>query len=173
MSSCYVTAGEGVCHDPIPSLLPACGRRHVQRLHDPEGGNPHASRSAVAYCRLYLVAAPVPTSAGTSPRVCGQARFFPTTLAIDDPFVSDELSFLLRHTKEPGRGEESPTLSTEIAAEYPVNPGLIWFGKFLQLGVEATIPINERSGKHVGVLGLVHVFIDDLFPHSLGRPIFP
>ena len=100
-------------------------------------------------------------------------RFFPTTLALDDPFVSDELSFLLRHTKEPGRGKESPTLSTEIAAEYPVNPGLIWFGKFLQLGVEATIPINERTGKHVGVLGLVHVFIDDLFPHSLGRPIFP
>ena len=25
----------------------------------------------------------------------------------------------------------------------------------------------------VGVLGLVHFFIDDLFPHSLGRPLFP
>src|SRR5215471_11220069 len=43
-------------------------------------------------------------------------RFFPTTLAIDDPFVSDELSFLFRHIKEPG--EESPTVLTEIAAEY-------------------------------------------------------
>ena len=54
-----------------------------------------------------------------------------------------------------------------------VNPGLIWFGKYLQLGVEATIPINSRTGKNVGVLGLVHFFIDDLFPHSLGRPLFP
>jgi hypothetical protein len=52
-----------------------------------------------------------------------------------------------------------------------VNPGLIWFGKFLQLGLEAVIPINPRSGKHVGALGMVHFFIDDLFPNSLGRPI--
>jgi len=54
-----------------------------------------------------------------------------------------------------------------------VNPGLIWFGKYLQLGVEAIIPINERTGKNVGIRGLVHLFIDDLFPHSLGRPLFP
>jgi len=54
-----------------------------------------------------------------------------------------------------------------------VNPGLIWFGKYLQLGLEAIIPINERTGKNVGVRGLVHLFIDDLFPHSLGRPLFP
>jgi hypothetical protein len=53
-----------------------------------------------------------------------------------------------------------------------VNPGLIWFGKYLQLGLEATIPINDRSGKNIGVRGLVHFFIDDLFPQSLGRPIF-
>lgn len=36
-----------------------------------------------------------------------------------------------------------------------VNPGLIWFGKYLQLGIEAAIPINDRSGKNVGVRGLV------------------
>jgi len=54
-----------------------------------------------------------------------------------------------------------------------VNPGLIWFGKYLQLGLEAVIPINTRTGKNVGVRGLVHLFIDDLFPHSLGRPLFP
>ena len=53
-----------------------------------------------------------------------------------------------------------------------VNPGLIWHGKFVQLGVEATIPVNERTGKNVGVLGLVHFFLDDIFPQSLGRPIF-
>jgi hypothetical protein len=54
-----------------------------------------------------------------------------------------------------------------------VNPGLIWFGKSIQLGVEAQIPANDRTGKDIGVLGLVHFFIDDLFPDSLGRPIFP
>jgi hypothetical protein len=53
-----------------------------------------------------------------------------------------------------------------------VDPGLIWFGKSIQLGVEARIPINNQTGSHVGVLGMVHFFIDDLFPQSLGRPIF-
>ena len=53
-----------------------------------------------------------------------------------------------------------------------VNPGLIWYGKFVQFGVEATIPVNERTGKNVGIFGLVHFFFDDIFPQSLGRPIF-
>ena len=54
-----------------------------------------------------------------------------------------------------------------------VNPGLIWFGKTMQLGIEVQIPMNERTGNHVGVLGLIHFFLDDLFPKSIGRPIFP
>lgn len=53
-----------------------------------------------------------------------------------------------------------------------VNPGIIWFGKYIELGIEAQIPINERTGDHIGVLALIHFFIDDLFPNSLGRPIF-
>ena len=52
------------------------------------------------------------------------------------------------------------------------NPGVIWFGKYLQLGLEAQIPINQRTGNHVGVLFQMHFFIDDLYPQSLGRPIF-
>ncbi|MGH8751074.1 MAG: hypothetical protein ACREUV_05145 [Burkholderiales bacterium] len=53
-----------------------------------------------------------------------------------------------------------------------VNPGFIWFGKYLQLGLEAQIPVNQRTGNDVGVLFQMHFFIDDLFPNSLGRPIF-
>ncbi len=53
-----------------------------------------------------------------------------------------------------------------------VNPGIVWAGKRTELGIAAQIPINSRSGKNVGVLGLVHFFIDDLFPKSIGRPIF-
>lgn len=53
-----------------------------------------------------------------------------------------------------------------------VNPGIIWFGRHIQLGIEAQIPINDRSGENVGVLAILHFFIDDLFPKSLGRPIF-
>ncbi len=53
-----------------------------------------------------------------------------------------------------------------------INPGIIWVGKYIQLGVELQIPVNDRSGENVGVLGIIHFFIDDLFPNSLGRPIF-
>lgn len=52
-----------------------------------------------------------------------------------------------------------------------VNPGIIWFGKYIQLGAEVQIPINDRSGESIGVLAIVHFFIDDLFPNSFGRPI--
>ncbi|MBF0559019.1 MAG: hypothetical protein HQL08_09585 [Nitrospirae bacterium] len=53
-----------------------------------------------------------------------------------------------------------------------VNPGLVWAGKFMELGIAAQIPINTQSGKNVGVLGLIHFFIDDLFPKCIGGPIF-
>ncbi len=53
-----------------------------------------------------------------------------------------------------------------------VNPGIVWAGKFMELGVAAQIPVNSRSGSSVGILGLIHLFIDDLFPKSLGAPIF-
>jgi hypothetical protein len=53
-----------------------------------------------------------------------------------------------------------------------VNPGIIWAGRFFQVGVEAVVPVNERTGKNVGVRAMLHFFLDDLFPGSLGRPLF-
>ena len=45
-----------------------------------------------------------------------------------------------------------------------INPGIIWFGRYIQLGLEAVIPVNERTGKNVGVLGQVHFYLDDIAP---------
>ncbi|MBF0506562.1 MAG: hypothetical protein HQL09_06985 [Nitrospirae bacterium] len=53
-----------------------------------------------------------------------------------------------------------------------VNPGVVWAGKFMELGIAAQIPVNSQTGKNVGVLGLIHFFVDDLFPKSIGGPIF-
>ena len=50
-----------------------------------------------------------------------------------------------------------------------VNPGIIWYGRHYQLGLEATIPINRASGSHTGIILQLHLFIDDLFPRSLGN----
>jgi hypothetical protein len=45
-----------------------------------------------------------------------------------------------------------------------VNPGVIWFGRYCQLGVEAVIPVNSRTGKNVGVIGQIHFYLDDIAP---------
>jgi len=53
-----------------------------------------------------------------------------------------------------------------------VNPGVIWTGRYFQVGLEAIVPINRASGTGVGVLAQLHFYLDDLFPGSLGKPIF-
>jgi hypothetical protein len=53
-----------------------------------------------------------------------------------------------------------------------VNPGVVWCGRYMEFGVAAQIPVNSRSGSSVGILGLVHLYVDDLFPKSIGAPIF-
>jgi hypothetical protein len=63
------------------------------------------------------------------------------------------------------RGQEGETTGT-------INPGVIWSGKYFQVGAEATIPINSRTGSDVGFIAQLHFYLDDLFPHSLGRPLF-
>jgi hypothetical protein len=41
-----------------------------------------------------------------------------------------------------------------------------------QFAVEALIPINAASGHGVGVIANLDLFMDDIFPDTLGRPIF-
>jgi hypothetical protein len=53
-----------------------------------------------------------------------------------------------------------------------VNPGIIWSGQQEQFALEAVIPVNSASGGAVGVIAQMHFYIDDMFPTSLGRPIF-
>ena len=63
------------------------------------------------------------------------------------------------------RGEQGKTTGT-------INPGLIWSGKYFQVGAEAMIPVNTWTGNDVGFIAQLHFYLDDLFPRSLGRPIF-
>lgn len=46
-----------------------------------------------------------------------------------------------------------------------INPGVIWFGRYCQLGIEAVVPVNTRSGKNVGVIGQIHFYLDDILPN--------
>jgi hypothetical protein len=51
-------------------------------------------------------------------------------------------------------------------------PGVLYEGQSYQVGIEALIPGNRASGRNVGVISQIHLFFDDLFPTSLGKPIF-
>jgi len=67
---------------------------------------------------------------------------------------------------------ETPTDAGGGGTTGTINPGLIWSGQYTQLGIEATIPVNHASGDNVGVLMQLHFYVDDIFPHSLGTPLF-
>jgi len=53
-----------------------------------------------------------------------------------------------------------------------INPGIIWIGRYYQFGVEAVVPVNRVSGADVGIIAQVHIYLDDLFPGSIGKPLF-
>ncbi|HEX5281868.1 MAG TPA: hypothetical protein VFW28_17440 [Micropepsaceae bacterium] len=53
-----------------------------------------------------------------------------------------------------------------------IAPGVLWAGQYFQLGAEALIPVNRASGRSVGFIAQFHLFIDDLFPQTIGRPLF-
>jgi hypothetical protein len=63
------------------------------------------------------------------------------------------------------RGQSGLTVGT-------VNPGFIWADKYFQVGFELLIPVNSRSGNHVGFLGQLHFYLDDIAPKTFGRPLF-
>jgi hypothetical protein len=52
-----------------------------------------------------------------------------------------------------------------------INPGVIYVGSYFQVGLEAIIPINGVSGNGVGVIGQLHLYLDDMFPNTLGQPL--
>jgi hypothetical protein len=54
-----------------------------------------------------------------------------------------------------------------------INPGIIWSGQQMQIGVEAIIPATKATGKNVGIIAQLHFYLDDIFPNTIGRPLLP
>jgi hypothetical protein len=61
-----------------------------------------------------------------------------------------------------------PTLSS---TQYLFGVGVNYTAEAYGLRVEMLIPGNRQSGSHLGVIAQFHLFFDDLFPRSLGKPI--
>jgi hypothetical protein len=52
-----------------------------------------------------------------------------------------------------------------------INSGVIWVGNYSQIGAEASIPVNRASGSGVGFIAQLHLYLDDMFPTTIGRPL--
>ena len=66
----------------------------------------------------------------------------------------------------------SPVRPNESGTTGTIDPGLIWSGQYVQIAAEAVVPVNRASGHGIGVIAQLHFYLDDMFPHSLGKPIF-
>jgi hypothetical protein len=64
------------------------------------------------------------------------------------------------------------TLTSGTLTTGTINPGVIWVSNTFQVAVEALIPINRQSGSNVGVIAQLHLYLDDIDPRGIGRPIF-
>jgi hypothetical protein len=53
-----------------------------------------------------------------------------------------------------------------------IQPGFIWAGQYFQVGAEAIIPGSRITGHGYGGVVQLHFYLDDLFPNSIGRPLF-
>jgi hypothetical protein len=64
------------------------------------------------------------------------------------------------------------TTSNGVLTQGTIAPGFIYSGDSFQVGVEALIPATRRSNASTGFIFQVHFFLDDLFPTTLGKPLF-
>jgi len=95
------------------------------------------------------------------------------------------LEFLQHHVRDVGLGAPFDRMIplVELSMTTPINrgqgslttgtvqPGLIWAGQYFQIGVEAIVPVNSLSGHGFGGLVQLHMFLDDLFPDTIGKPL--
>lgn len=99
--------------------------------------------------------------------------------------VEYSLSYLQTNVRDVGLGRFASHLTpvVEFALSSPldrsggkttgtVDPGIIWTRRKMQFGIEAVLPVNGATGSNVGIVAQLHFYMDDIFPHSLGTPLF-
>ncbi len=96
------------------------------------------------------------------------------------------IPYLQQHVKDMGWGAPFNRLTPIVESSFTtpiahtpghgttgsIYPGVIWSGQSMQLGLEAQLPVNSASGDGIGYLAQLHFYLDDIFPTSIGRPIW-
>jgi hypothetical protein len=135
---------------------------------------------ALAYLRPMAITAQLSPNVTTASSSQGPNSFFwGLTLQYSIPYLQHEVKDL---------GLPQPFAGAYFVVEAPmttctagtcsgqttgtINPGILWLNNWGQFGVEAQIPVNRATGSHTGVLLQAHFFLDDIFPNSIGKPLF-
>src|SRR5882724_1086083 len=64
------------------------------------------------------------------------------------------------------------TRSNGVRTQGTIAPGLVYSGNSFQVAAEALIPATKGSNASTGFIVQLHFFLDDIFPTTLGKPIF-
>ena len=57
------------------------------------------------------------------------------------------------------------------STQYLIGAGVAYTATDYAVTVEALIPGNRQSGSHAGFVAQFHLYFDDMFPNSLGKPV--
>jgi hypothetical protein len=92
--------------------------------------------------------------------------------SVIDLGLPDFVNHLIPIVEASFRTPVANTLTSGTLTTGTVNPGIIWVGNYYQVALEAIVPINRASGTAVGAMAQLHIYLDDIFPNSIGKPIF-
>jgi hypothetical protein len=92
--------------------------------------------------------------------------------AVVDLGLPDFINHLIPLVEATFQTPVANTLTSGTLTTGTIQPGFIWVGNTFQFAIEALIPINRQSGTNVGVIAQLHLFLDDIDPHGIGKPIF-
>ena len=60
---------------------------------------------------------------------------------------------------------------SQVQTSYQLAPGIAYSGDSFQVAAELLIPLNAAAGSSIGFIAQFHLYFDDLFPNSLGKPL--
>ena len=92
--------------------------------------------------------------------------------AVVDLGLPDFVNHLIPIVEATMQTPVSNTFTSGTLTTGTINPGILWVGNKFQVGIEALIPINRQSGTNVGVIAQLHLYLDDIDPRGIGKPIF-
>ena len=92
--------------------------------------------------------------------------------AVVDLGLPDFVNHLIPIVEATMQTPVSNTFASGTLTTGTINPGILWVGNKFQVGIEALIPVNRQSGTNVGVIAQLHLYLDDIDPRGIGKPIF-